>query len=345
MTIFDNTLIQNIVLHQVGNKSKDEGVFLSKKPLELNEELNAILKKYFTQAFNSEEYYHFYHDSDIKFNEVYSFISNIFDNQLTIFDNSVNLAKHLYEKSNHPKIKSGEFYTIYFKDCIILGEETDAIGLFKSENRDTFLKIINEHNDFNIISEEGININKLDKGCIIFNTEKRNGYVVAIVDNTNRGIEAQYWIDDFLHVQQRQDNYYNTNKALSLCKTYVIKELPKQFDVNKVDQVDLLNKSMNFFKENETFEFEKFTNKVIDQPEVIESFNQFKNDFQKEYDISIKDSFTINEKAVSKQSKVFKSIIKLDKNFHIYVHGNRDLISQGKDEKGKFYKVYYKEEF
>jgi hypothetical protein len=51
-----------------------------------------------------------------------------------------------------------------------------------------------------------------------------------------------------------------------------------------------------------------------------------------------------SESAVKKQARVFKSVIKLDKNFHIYVHGNRELIEQGTDEKGKYYKVYYKEE-
>ena len=39
------------------------------------------------------------------------------------------------------------------------------------------------------------------------------------------------------------------------------------------------------------------------------------------------------------------SIIKLDKNFHIYVHDSRELIEQGTDEHGrKFYKIYYNEE-
>ena len=38
-------------------------------------------------------------------------------------------------------------------------------------------------------------------------------------------------------------------------------------------------------------------------------------------------------------------VIKLDKNFHFYVHGSRELIEQGVDEEGrKFYKIYYKEE-
>ena len=45
-----------------------------------------------------------------------------------------------------------------------------------------------------------------------------------------------------------------------------------------------------------------------------------------------------------RRSRRSKSVIKLDKNFHIYVHGNRELIEQGEDEKGKYYKVYFKEE-
>jgi REP element-mobilizing transposase RayT len=47
---------------------------------------------------------------------------------------------------------------------------------------------------------------------------------------------------------------------------------------------------------------------------------------------------------LKKQARALKSVIKLDKNFHIYIHGNRNLIEQGTDENGKFYKIYYKEE-
>ncbi|MES1226514.1 MAG: nucleoid-associated protein, partial [Bacteroidota bacterium] len=47
-----------------------------------------------------------------------------------------------------------------------------------------------------------------------------------------------------------------------------------------------------------------------------------------------------------KQAKVFKSVLKLDKNFHIYIHGRRDLIEKGIDEitGKKFYKIYFEEE-
>ena len=34
----------------------------------------------------------------------------------------------------------------------------------------------------------------------------------------------------------------------------------------------------------------------------------------------------------------------IDTNSRIFIEGNRDLIEQGKDKKGKYYKIYYKEE-
>jgi hypothetical protein len=120
--------------------------------------------------------------------------------------------------------------------------------------------------------------------------------------------------------------------------------LPQQFDVSKPEQSTLLNKSLQFFKEKDRFNLNEFVNEVMEQPEVIESFNQYKSAYQQEYDIDIVDDFSISDSAVKKQARVFKSVIKLDKNFHIYVHGDRNLIERGTDENGTFYKIYYKEE-
>jgi hypothetical protein len=310
----------------------------------LADNVKEILNFYFTNAFKTEEYFHFFHDTDLSLNEVYTYISEIFTNPETLLEQSVNLAKHLYEQSTHPKIKGGEFYTVYFRDCVIDGKTVDAVGLFKSENKDTFLKVFPKGDGFEIESEIGININKLDKGCLIFNTEKENGYIVAVVDNTNKGVEAQYWIDDFLHVRQRKDEYYNTQNIISLTKQFVKSELPEQFDVSGADQADLINKAVKFFKEEDSFDIAKFTSEVIRQPDVIDSFNRFKSNYQQEHEMEIADSFAISDTAVKKQVRSLKSIIKLDKNFHIYVHGNRELIEQGEDLKGKFYKIYYNEE-
>ena len=336
--------IKSITVHKVGNKLNEENIHFSKKLLVIDEEMSNILIGHFLFPFKSNEYFNFYHDIDLNMNEVFVCVNKIFENKDSLQEQSLNLAKHLYEQSTHPKIKGGEFYTVYFQDCIIDGETVDAVGLFKSENKDTFLKVFPSGEGFEIESQQGVNINKLDKGCLIFNTEREKGYIVSIVDNTNKGAEAQYWVDDFLHIRQRKDEYHNTQNVLSLCKNFVKNELPQQFEVSKADQVDLLNKSVKFFKENENFNLTEFANEVIGQPDIINSFNQFKSSFQKDYDVEIADNFAISESAVKKQARSLKSIIKLDKNFHIYIHGDRELIEQGEDKKGKFYKVYYQEE-
>ncbi len=343
MILRENASIRGMAIHKVGNKLS-EGLYLSKSAFHLSNDLHNVFLEYFLSPFKNREYYNFYHDSDLDLNEVYTYACRLFDDTGSVFIQSVSLAKHLYEKSTHPKIKGGEFYTVYFKDCVLDGVAVDAVGLFKSENKDTFLKVFTSGDGFDIESEEGINISKLDKGCLIFNTEREKGFVVAVIDNTNKGSEAQYWMDDFLHVRQRKDEFYNTSNVLSLCKDFVTRELPQQFSVSKADQVDLLNKSVKFFKNNESFDMNEFSTEVIAQPEVIESFKRFKDSFQRDQDIDMPDTFDISETAVKKQSRIFKSVIKLDKNFHIYIHGNRELIEQGSDEKGRFYKLYFKEE-
>ena len=61
--------------------------------------------------------------------------------------------------------------------------------------------------------------------------------------------------------------------------------------------------------------------------------------------LDLDDRFTISADAVKKQARVFKSVLKLDKNFHIYIHGDRNKIERGVDEAGrKFYKIYYEQE-
>jgi hypothetical protein len=115
--------------------------------------------------------------------------------------------------------------------------------------------------------------------------------------------------------------------------------------VEKSDQLEMLNRSMDYFKTHDQFNLEEFTGEVIHHPEVVDSFILYKKNFETSRNYEIEDEFDINLSAVKKQQKLFKSVLKLDKNFHIYIHGRRDLIEKGVDEMGKkFYKIYFEEE-
>ncbi len=338
--------IESIALHLVGNKLNEEGLRFSKSLLQTDEGINNLLLTYFFSPFKSDEYYNLSHESDLNLNEVFSYVSSIFDDPGSLLDQSVSLAKHLYEQSVHPKIKGGEFYVVYFRDCILDGETMDAVGLFKSETKETFLKINQQQFGFSIESEAGINIHKLDKGCLIFNTERERGFLVSVVDNLNKGGEAQYWIDQFLHVSPRNDEYYQTKNLLSLCRNFVVEKLPEKFDVSKADQADMLHKSVKFFRENDNFDMDDFANEVIQAPDVISSFKSYRTEFEIDNNLQLTDNFNISDAAVKKQSRVFKNVIKLDKNFHIYVHGDHQQIVKGFDPVTgmNYYQLFFKEE-
>ena len=62
------------------------------------------------------------------------------------------IAKYLYKVANHPKIKSGELYVVYFKGVQIEGNMLDAIGIFKSENKETYLKVYPEKGGFGCLA-------------------------------------------------------------------------------------------------------------------------------------------------------------------------------------------------
>ena len=344
MITYLDAYISTNSLHFVGNKIADEGISLSKNTIVIDHKLEQSLISYFLTPFDSEEFYQFHHESDLALNEVYTYVSKIFDNEKQLYEQSVNLAKHLYEQSTHPKIKGGEFYTVYFKDCILDSETLDAVGLFKSENKDTFLKVLQENDNFNLQTEKGINIKKLDKGCLIFNKDRDSGYIVAIVDNAGKGVEARYWLNDFLHVRRRKDEYTNTQNFMTLAKNFVTQELPKELGTSKADQIDLLNKSLDFFKDKDTCDIDDFTNEVMIDPDIIEKFHHYKQRCEDESGTSINNSFSISETARKKQQRSFKRGIQLDKKIKIVIDGNSQNIEQGTDKKGKFYKVYYNEE-
>jgi len=333
-----DTVIENIALHAVGNKQLEEPLNLSHELLNVSDEIKNMLKTYFLFPFTTDEYFQFFDEDAVA----------IFDNPDDLMEQSLYLAQHLYNQCKHPKIKDGEFYVVYFKHCILDDEETDAIGLFKAETKDAFLKVHQEDDTFVIESDYGFGLKKLDKGCLIFNTEKEHGFVVAVVDNTNKGTEAQYWMDDFLHIRQRKDEFYNTHNVLEMCKSFVTECLPEKYeDISKADQVEILNKSVAFFKENDTFEMENFQREVIGNPDMIDTFNEYTDEYEQVNDIQVPESFGISNSALKKQSRNFKSVIKLDKNFHVYVHGDTKMIRKGVDpETGmNYYQLFFEEEY
>lgn len=337
-------MLSKIIVHRVGNKINQESLILSQEELQLDDEMKEVLEDFFLKSFKSEEQFQFYSDTYLVNNPIYSSVSEIFEDREKFIYEAENIAQHLYDISENPRVQSGELFIVYFEgEENADGNKIDSIGIFKTENKNPFLKIYPKNEAFEIEKDYGIGLSKLDKGALIYNSSKETGFAVSVVDNNKNG-DLYYWFEDFLKVKQRDDEYFHTQETLSVYKDFITKQLPQEFETTKADQADFLNKSITFFKEKETFDFDEFTKEVLEDKNVIESFSNFKSDYEQEMQVSISEDFAISEAAVKKQSRGFKSVIKLDKNFHIYVHGDRKMIETGQDEKGKYYRLYFEEE-
>lgn len=347
MISFGNCEITNLSAHRVGNKANDETLYLSETSLEIeDDELNGLLMQYFLKPFTSEEFYNFtFSNGEFELNPLFTYAQSIFSDGLSLHEVSMKIAQYLYDVSNHPNIKSGDLFVAELGGVRLNDQLTEVIGIFKSENKQSFITIDENEDDISLNHENGINIDKLDKGCLIFNREQDKGFRVCIIDKSNKVEEAHYWKDLFLNLKPCSDDYHNTKDFLSIAKSYVKDKMSEDFAIDKTDQIDILNRSVEYFKTKEAFNKEEFEETVFQDENVINSFRSFDDSYRTEHELEIKDEFDISQSAVKKQSKLFKSILKLDKNFHVYIHGDKDLIEKGMESDGrKFYKIYYEKE-
>lgn len=339
--------LTNVSIHKIGIKSEDEGIDLSSSPIDVEDEsLQDLLLKYLIDSFKEPEFFKFtFSTGDVALNPLYNFVSNIFDSEDYLHEQSVNIARHLYESSHHPNIKAGDLLVTYIKDILVEDELVNAVAIVKSENKDAFLKLNLQDGSYYLDFEDGINIEKLDKACLILDTEREDGYKICIIDKSNRSKDAVYWKDDFLNLASREDNYHATTHYIQATKSFIKERLPFEEGADKRDEAEILHRSKTYLKNAETFDKEEYTKTVFSDQERQGSFASFCDDFMAEKGVQLKDNFEVSESAVKKQTKFFRSVIKLDKNFHIYAHGDKSLMEKGTEADGrKYYKLYYDSE-
>lgn len=341
-----NAGLKFLITHHIGNKYKEENLKLADESTYIDESSIKYLMKYFMNPFKNEEFYQFTHSVDLDMNEVYQLVKKTFTENENFLATSRGLAKLLYEYTNHPNIKSGEFHVAYFSDIFYDNQVTDAIGIFKSESNVPFIKVEENQKVFTIQHDFGFELKSMDKACLVLNSNSEEGFRILAVDPTNKNAEANYWKNQFLKIKPIADEYNHTKQFLTLTKTFVNEQLPiEEEEVTKMEKIEIMSRSMEYFKEHTSFDKVEFEEEVLKEDKLIESFRKFDANFQEEQNWELSDNFEISSKAVKKQNSVYKSILKLDKNFHIYIHGNRNLIERGEDENGrKYYKLYFESE-
>lgn len=345
--IFTEASLDRLTVHYTGNKQNGGALLVSKQEQKPDSDIRDKMREALLQRFsNCHERYSFHHASSLEFNEVYNFIRRLFQQPDEFYPLSVKIAAHLFEISVHPRIKPGELYVTVFSNILVDDRSVNAIGLFKAETKTLFADLIPSMDDLDLQLKEGAELSRLDKGCLILNQEEEQGYELLIFDANGKGEEAQYWKDKFLGVMIRQNEFLHTQGFLSMTKNYVTQHMPEEFEVSKTEQIDILNRSMDYFKTHGNFNKSEFEEEVLHHEELINSFRKYDETYRKTNELGELNEFEISPHAVKRQARVFKSVIKLDKNFHIYIHGDRQLIEKGYDDalQKHYYKIYFEQE-
>jgi hypothetical protein len=344
-----NTHIETLSIHRVGNKSRNESQFLSGQPFNLTDEIVPLMKEYFFRPFREKEenYFQFAHEVDLDYNEMFQFASEVFANPTSLHEVSKKITNHLFEQSNHPHIKNGEVYVTYLTNVNIDNNVVDAIGIFKSEVQTDFLQFEERGTTLEMILQQGINLSKLDKGCLIFNYKKEEGYKILSVDS-NR-YDARYWLEHFLSVDAFQDENFITKKYLKFCQGFAKDVVFPAED--KKQEVMFMNRSVNYFAKNDQFEESNFLNEVMDNPDLIPEFRSYKVDKGEKYSIEDVTTFPIANSAVSDARKSIKNVINLDTHIQIKMdfinpESAEKFVEKGWDEEKQmyYYLVYFNKE-
>ncbi|MES2621398.1 MAG: nucleoid-associated protein [Bacteroidota bacterium] len=333
--------IRNLIYHYISMEGNALRLSDESYIPEGEEELE-VLKKIFLKPFvSSFTTYEFKHEINLELNPLFKLAQSIEAGE-DFTAKSKDIVQHLKSVSKHPNIKHGDLFVMKLDNVKIGDKLHQALAIYKIENKESFIETdVYDSNVSGLSFKKGIGSKRPDKACLILFTPEP--YTVLIIDNTSA--ETDYWQNEFLKVNLKKDDINSTSHFLSLAKTYVTEKFSSDFEVTKADQIDLLNRSVDYFKTHATFDKQEFEKEVFQEIGIIRSFQNFDSEYRQGNDIDVTDNFAISPEAVKKQARIFKSVLKLDKNFHIYIHGNRDLIEQGVDEKGrKYYKIYFEQE-
>lgn len=348
MLDFSTVIFNDLAIHRVGNKHNEEDFYISPSTFNMTEGLNLLMLDYFIKPFMKvQDSYQFTHEVDLSYNELNGICKDVFADPGSLYINSVKILKHLHEQSAHPHIKTGDVFVGHFEDILFQDKMVQAIGIFKSENKKSFLEVAGNEAGLEIVEKHGIDIKKLDKGVFIFNTEEEDGYRVCTIDSNN--YDTEYWMHEFLGIKAIEDEVFHTKEYVNLCQGFA-KEVIHEQD-NKTEEINFLNKSVKYLERNEDIDIEQFKDEVLVDEHRKQEFDQYKSMYEDQNSVAIPDAFHVSQPVLEKQKKKIKNEIKLDTNIQIKVSVNNPesterFIEQGYDHERdmNFYKVFYNNE-
>jgi hypothetical protein len=343
---FENALIESLCIHKVGNKATEGHLQLSHHQFVLKEEeTEELLMKYFTRPFSKNPMS--YHFKNLENNPLFLRSAALLGSGENFVLKTQDLANQLWNASDHPSIPLGDFVVIKFRDIQFEDQLVNGLGLYKCDNKDTFLQIgTHSSGETQMHFQQGINLNKLDKSALILGLFEEEGFVVYSTETKSKSEANQYWEKLFLNLEPYKDSYFTTLQALELCTDFIQTEAERNPKETKTLQAQLLSKTAEYFHNHENFDHQEIGDLLFEENAASkESFFAYLGQYNEEL-VDDKAVKPIATEALKKGQKYFKSIFKLDRYFHVYVHGGAERMEKGFDSSKKlhYYKLYFETE-
>lgn len=347
---FESVEISGLVLAKVGNPSRDEALQTSKTLFHVSDDDQVTLTPIFLKPFRNLIGQRFTHHSSLEKNEVNQAAKTIFEKPESLLEQGCEIAKRLYSKSSHPNIKSGDLCISLFEDVMVEGENKRAICILKSESVTPFLSISTRDGDLQLETEQGINPEKIDKGCLIVEHFEKKGFYVLSFDRGSS--ESRFWVRDFLSVRPIPDSALLSKRVAEMAVSAVSSESavadPESppWDINEPAQ-----EALNYLGEQKNFSLQEFEEQALRTDAAKARFAEERKRLEEEEGIALEDNFEISQKDVSKAKKLMKSVMKFDTGVEVRLRPKvldnpGEVLERGYDEARKmnYLKVYYHED-
>lgn len=360
---FTSASATDLVLAKVGHPQRDEPLETSKEVFKIAEDDQESLTAIFLKPFKNLLAHRFSHHTSLEQHEMNLCVRSIFTSHENLYEKGCQIAKRLYSKSNHPNIKSGDLCISLIRDIDVDGENKQGICILKSESVVPFLSISTKDGDLCLHKEQGINPEKIDKGCLIIDHLSGKGYYVLTFDRS--GTDSRFWVRDFLGVLPVTDPSFLTKNYTNMAVAFLEKEKKEKKAVKEEGKSQSMEDdlppwetsgaekdALTYFEEKESFSLQEFEEEVLKTPEAKKRFAEHRSQVEEEQGQRFDDSFSISKKDVNKvKKKLQQSVMKLDTGVEIRLKpaamAKADrVLEHGFDEgkKMKFIKVYFNED-
>ncbi len=342
MVNLDNVEILNCIVHKIGSHSAEEPNQYAQHQKTLSDSESAYLQKILLKPFKSViPVFEFITEGE---NTIATIVEKILSSEEDYVENTCAIAQHLFNQSVHNTTKPGYMFILYLGKVEIEKQLTDAVAIFKLEGHTTFLQQQINLNNTVLEFDQGLITKNIEKAALIVNYDSAKGLTIYSYEK-NVG-ESNYWNKNFLNAVRKSNDFNNTFSLLDSYKDFVL-NTETLADVSKKDKLDLVQNSVAYVMDNSeaTLKIDDFILNNIANESAQEEYRNHLDLYSQSKNIELQPEFNANKAAIQYHQKKFRSIIKLDKNFHIYVHTNQELMETGVDENGKkYYKLFFENE-